>query len=394
MLKSKVQAGDGDFDALDRDLRAALTLELKGEKTMAGRVYEDVLRSLPGHTLNAVLQAARVLRARRRHGQAAQAYRHALKRDPENLQAGLELGATLCDGGQLAKAQAAFRQRLCLEPGAIPVMMRLGQVESGLSLPTEAVWLQRALACDVDPLDAHLRLARIRLPGPGYLNVLATAHEILKPRSYVEIGVASGSSLALARHPTRAVGVDPHPRIKRRLSVPAVVYRMKSDEFFKDVDLSEVLGGVPFDLGFIDGLHSFEQTLRDFINLEALSTSTSVLLLHDCLPLDERTGSWPRTTSFWSGDSWRILPYLMELRPDLRIHVIPCWPTGLVVVTGLDASRGVSAADVRQLDRFRSLAIGAFYRRYVARIPSVRNDAAAHAEFFGGLATAGLAGRD
>ena len=69
-------------------------------------------------------------------------------------------------------------------------------------------------------------------------------------------------------------------------------------------------------------------------------------------------------------------------------------PTGLVVVTGLDASRGVSAADVRQLDRFRSLAIGAFYRRYVARIPSVRNDAAAHAEFFGGLATAGLAGRD
>lgn len=393
MLKSKANADDGDAEALDRDLRAALVLEQKGEKAMAGRVYEDVIRSLPGRTLNAVLQAARVLRARRRHGQAAQAFRHALKRDPENLQAGLELGATLCDGGQLARARTVFRQRLSVEPGAIPVMMRLGQVEARLSLPTEGTWLLRALACDVDPLDAHLRLARIRLPGPGYLDVLATAHAILKPRSYVEIGVASGSSLALARHPTRAVGIDPHPRIKRRFSVPAVVYRMKSDEFFNEVDLAEVLGGTPFDLGFIDGLHSFEQTLRDFVNLESRSAPTSVLLLHDCLPLDERTGSWPRTTSFWSGDSWRILPYLMEQRPDLGIHVIPCWPTGLVVVSALDANRRVPPPDARQLDRYRSLSIGAFYRRYVARIPSIRNDAAAHREFFDGLARAVPAGR-
>ena len=305
-----------------------------------------------------------------------------------NQPARIALGTTLCEGGQVRKAQLVFRQGLCLEPASLSLLVRLGQVDALLSMTTEERWILRALACELDHLDAHLRLAKIRLPGPGYLAVLATAHRVLNPRTYVEIGVASGSSLAQVRHPTLAIGVDPNPSIKRRLSVPATVYRMKSDEFFDEISLFEVLGGKPFDIGFIDGLHSFEQTLRDFANLESQSSSRSALFLHDCLPLDQRTGSWPRTTSFWSGDSWRILPYLLEQRADLRVHLIPCSPTGLVVVTNLDASRGLPSVGFGELHRYRNLSISEFYRRYVSQMPMISNDTASHQEFFGRLATA------
>lgn len=388
MLERRLGEGTAQSDALVEVLRSAVMLELRGQRATASQVYERVVRSLPACTLDVVLSVAKILRARKRHGQAAHALRHALKRDPSNQAARIELGTILYEGGQIAKAQLVFRQSLCIEPESFPLLMRLGQVDALLSLATEEQWIQRALACELDQLDAHLRLAKIRLPGPGYLAVLATAHRVLTPRTYVEIGVASGSSLAQVRHPTLAIGVDPNPSIRRRLSVPATVYRMKSDEFFEEVDLFEVLGGKPVDIGFIDGLHSFEQTLRDFANLESQSSPRSALFLHDCLPLDQRTGSWPRTTSFWSGDSWRILPYLLEHRADLRVHLIPCWPTGLVVVTNLDASRGQPSAGFGGLDRYRSLSISEFYRHYVTQLAIVSNDTTSHREFFGRLAAA------
>jgi hypothetical protein len=386
-VKGKAGEATAGSDALAQMLRSAVALELKGQRATAARVYEDVVRSLPTSALDVVLRAARLLRARKRHGQAAFALRHALKRDPSSQAAWIELGTTLCEGGQISKAQLAFRQSLCMAPGSFPLLMRLGQVDALLSLTTEEQWIQRALACELDQPNAHLRLAKIRLPGPGYLAVLATAHRVLKPRTYVEIGVASGGSLAQVRYPTLAIGVDPAPSVRRRISVPATVYRMKSDEFFQEVNLLEVLGGTPFDVGFIDGLHSFDQTLRDFANLESRSSSRSALFLHDCLPLDQRTGSWPRTTSFWSGDSWKILPYLLDQRADLGVHLIPCWPTGLVVVTNLDAKRGLSSVGFGKLQQYRSLSISEFYRRYVSRIATVRNDTASHLAFFGGLAS-------
>jgi Methyltransferase domain len=182
----------------------------------------------------------------------------------------------------------------------------------------------------------QLAEAMRRLPGPAYYNVLRWIHEILRPANYVEIGVQRGVSLCQALDGTPRIGVDPKPMIPKALS-SARIYELTSDEFFARYDLSDLLGG-PMKLAFIDGLHLFEQVLRDFIHLEGHSGPGTVILLHDCLPFDEETSSRERTTDFYSGDVWKAALALRRTRPELEMVTVRTAPTGLCMVSGLDAA--------------------------------------------------------
>ena len=104
-----------------------------------------------------------------------------------------------------------------------------------------------------------------------------------------------------------------------------------------------MLDGDPVGFGFIDGLHTFEQALKDFINVEAHVARNSLILLHDTIPLDERTQNRVATTGFYTGDVWKIVPCLKRYRPDLRIVTIAAAPTGLTAITGLDPGSRVLA---------------------------------------------------
>jgi hypothetical protein len=202
---------------------------------------------------------------------------------------------------------------------------------------------RRALAIEPDCLAAHVCMARARLPGDDYLVHLRRFHETLRPRTYVEIGVDAGRTLSLARPPTLAFGVDPAQNEAPAFAAQTRLFAMESDAFFESGQAAEALGGLPIDLAFVDGLHLFEQVLRDFIHLERHAGRGSVVLFHDCLPLDRATASRVRRTGFWTGDVWKIAPILAAHRPDLTVFVIPAWPTGLGVVTGLDpASRALT----------------------------------------------------
>ena len=75
-----------------------------------------------------------------------------------------------------------------------------------------------------------------------------------------------GMSLRMAVSGTRCIGVDPNPILDRELP-DTRIFTLTSDEFFARHDLRDLLGG-PVALAFIDGLHLFEQVLRDFINVE------------------------------------------------------------------------------------------------------------------------------
>lgn len=185
----------------------------------------------------------------------------------------------------------------------------------------------------------HLTLARLRWSGPDYLAWLAWIHHRLKPGLYLEIGVESGRSLALAGAKTQVIAIDPEPQGDplQNCTAATQLYRQTSADFFSKIPQESGLQQRGFDLAFIDGDHRFESALDDFIALERHAASEAFILLHDTLPLSENTSNRVRQTGFYSGDVWKIVPCLRALRPDLKITTLPTAPTGLTVVTGLDA---------------------------------------------------------
>jgi hypothetical protein len=189
-------------------------------------------------------------------------------------------------------------------------------------------------ARDAALLAEHLNESLRKLPGPAYYNVLNWIHQALQPANYLEIGVQRGTSLEQAERETPCIGIDPSPNIEHELSPAVTIYALTSDQFFERYDPSDLFGG-PVELAFIDGLHLFEQVLVDFINVERHSSASTVVLLHDCLPLDEATASRERTTDFYSGDVWKAAFALHRVRPDLEMTIVPTAPTGLCLVRGL-----------------------------------------------------------
>jgi Methyltransferase domain len=174
-----------------------------------------------------------------------------------------------------------------------------------------------------------------------YLYLLDRIHQYLRPRTYAEVGVSKGLSLALVLPGTDAVGIDPAPQVSFPLRRGTQLFREQSDTFFASHDLREVLGGRAIDLAFIDGMHHFEFALRDFMHLEEYSHGATTILVHDCYPIDKETASRERSTQYWSGDVWKLALCLRNWRPDLRYNVIDSAPTGLGVISGLDPSSRV-----------------------------------------------------
>ena len=196
-----------------------------------------------------------------------------------------------------------------------------------------------------------LRIPELR--GAFYQDVLRWLHVRLAPRRYLEIGTLEGDTLLAARCPT--IAIAPDFRLDRDLAqeIPLLLlFPMTSDAFFARHDPTALLGGPP-DLVFIDGLHHAEMALRDFANVERHAHPGTVVVLHDCVPLDlgmaarEQDDHATRARScrpeWWTGDVWRLLPALRRWRPDLDIAVFDAPPSGLVVIRGLDPASTVLA---------------------------------------------------
>lgn len=173
-------------------------------------------------------------------------------------------------------------------------------------------------------------------PVHGYYEVLRSMHRYARPRTYLEIGVRRGESIGLAAPSTRVIGIDPAPRVDRSLPKRWTIYAETSDEFFARPDVASLAGVV--DVAFIDGLHLYDQVLRDIVNVEPLMNPDGVVILHDCLPPDEKVTSRTFEGGFWTGDVWKVIPVLREHRPDLDVAVAPMRPTGLAFVTGFGSS--------------------------------------------------------
>ncbi len=198
-------------------------------------------------------------------------------------------------------------------------------------------------------------------PARVYFRLLNWIHCLLLPRTYLEIGVAEGKSLALTLPCTRAIGIDPEPRIRYAIDPGAAVEAMTSDAFFTEHQPGDVFGGLPVDVAFIDGLHLSEFVLRDFMNIERFASPDSLIVLHDVLPGSAEAASRSyRAAGEWTGDVWKVIPALREYRPDLSIRVVDVSPTGLALLTGLDpASTRLARSYDQVVERMNSLSYNA-----------------------------------
>jgi SAM-dependent methyltransferase len=165
-----------------------------------------------------------------------------------------------------------------------------------------------------------------------YLEVLRRIHHVLQPDVYLEIGVRTGASLALATR--TAIGVDPFPELSRPLGPATTVVPTTSDAFFDSV-APRFLRRPPA-LAFIDGLHLFENVLRDFINVERHAASATLVVVDDCFPAHPAQAERRRRTRAWTGDVWKLYRCLRERRPGLFLQPVDASPSGLLLISGLD----------------------------------------------------------
>jgi methyltransferase family protein len=218
-------------------------------------------------------------------------------------------------------------------------------------------------------------LAALVFPGPNYRELLKRLHDTLRPRVYLEIGVEHGTTLALAVHSERSLGIDPVPRAPARpLPASAELFHMTSDAFFASHRREGLLGARRVDLAFIDGMHWFDYALRDFCNVEGWCGPGSVVVLHDCLPVHKAAATRQRETTFWVGDTWKALECLLKERTDLRISIIPCSPSGLVVIDNPDPASPLHGRVEALIAEYRPLEYAHEPGVLPAHYPVVDND--------------------
>ena len=176
-------------------------------------------------------------------------------------------------------------------------------------------------------------------PGPPYKGELERRLRSPQVMTYLETGVNTGESLRLCGDLTLAIGIDPAPKLppEEFERPPFRVERKSSDSFFLDL-FAEGPPDFVLDLAFIDGLHVFEFALRDFIGVEALAAPGCTVLVHDVLPRRAAEAARHRFTRPWTGDVWRLPMVLRQFRPDLHVELVEAAPTGLAIISGLDAA--------------------------------------------------------
>lgn len=138
-----------------------------------------------------------------------------------------------------------------------------------------------------------------------------------RPR-YLEIGVYEGATFIPARA-ARKVAVDPAIRFSREAAEAAgesvELHEVVSDRWF-----GEIAGpGDVFDVIFLDGLHTFEQTLRDLLNAMERLAPGGVILVDDVRPDSELAGlpdyaearrrhaAGEPWNGHWMGDAYRLV---------------------------------------------------------------------------------------
>jgi hypothetical protein len=168
------------------------------------------------------------------------------------------------------------------------------------------------------------------------IDVVNAAVGALEAERYLEIGVAAGECFHSVVVPTR-VAVDPQftfrPSIGARIRTVlrartgTLYFETTSDAFFA----RHARRLAPFDVVFVDGLHTDEQAHRDVVHALDSLRAEGVVLVHDCNPQTaaaaaptlEQAAAMAEFDGEWNGEVYRAILRL-RTRDDLRVSVLDC----------------------------------------------------------------------
>jgi len=139
---------------------------------------------------------------------------------------------------------------------------------------------------------------------------------------YIEIGVRNGETF-FAVNARKKWGVDPSYFFAKRALLKALTYKrnwgfrmfkMKSDDFFLN-KVKRITRKHAFDVIFIDGLHTYEQSLKDAVNSLAYLNRNGTIIFHDCNPTSAKAAQpWLPTEKInWNGDVWKTIYHFREI---------------------------------------------------------------------------------
>jgi hypothetical protein len=201
-----------------------------------------------------------------------------------------------------------------------------------------------------------------RKPKPVYMltriEIIQKLIKKKKAKTYLEIGVNNGRCFLRIKAKNK-LAVDPTIKIsqgrklKHCITNPCNInnqyFERTSDDFFS--------ASIPFfksnkpGIVFVDGLHTYEQALKDVLNsLEHLQEG-GIILMHDCNPLSAaaaypteyitEAANAPGYSHTWNGDVWKTIVHIRSMHQDLNVFVLDC-DHGIGVVTRGKADQTLS----------------------------------------------------
>ncbi|MDM7954130.1 MAG: class I SAM-dependent methyltransferase [Cyanobium sp. CZS 25K] len=162
------------------------------------------------------------------------------------------------------------------------------------------------------------------------LNALLAAFH--SPTRYLEVGVETGQTFFEVSAEFKTA-VDPKFLFDRE-TVPngesIELFEITSDSFFCDVKRD-----FKYDIVFLDGLHTWDQTYRDFCNALLLTHERSIILLDDIFPTDVFSCNRDQLEAVmmrqfmtndpspaWHGDTYKVIPLIRTFHPLLSYCTI------------------------------------------------------------------------
>ena len=168
--------------------------------------------------------------------------------------------------------------------------------------------------------------------------------EIIKYKSYnsyLEIGCDQDENFSQISISNK-IGVDPKS---------GGTHRMTSDIFFLNNTQT-------YDLIYIDGLHTYEQTIKDIKNSLKCLNQNGTIVLHDCLPKKIWNQIVPRMYGHWNGDVWKAI---VEARTWKNINTFTIIADhGLGVIQKKDNSNIL----LEEIDNYKKLKFKDYYIKH------------------------------